>query len=368
MITRFGTRLSTLAALLSLGACSTSPADPASGPDDGRTNTEQNPFVPRDLMDAVDALSNALGEQPEAGDVKISVVANRHSNYWTPAQIGAGRAASGIGCFSTFDATSDGLASSQSEILQRKIAEGFKGISVSAIDATDIMPTIDEATKADVNVITFDSDAAAGSARSFYLGTVNYEAGKAAGTKMVELLGGSGKVAAFAGLSTAANAQERIQGLADAFAGTGVELVQSYFDEIDFDVARSNVESALETHSDLAGIVGIYAYNGPIAMSVLEDRSKVGDLKLVSFDLDVSTLEGLANGTVDAAIGQRPYWMGYLSVYTLYSMTVLGEDETLSILAPWLDGDSFSTGQDIVTPETIGLYGEYLETLGISNN
>jgi hypothetical protein len=60
--------------------------------------------------------------------------------------------------------------------------------------------------------------------------------------------------------------------------------------------------------------------------------------------------------------------MGYLSVYTLYSMSVLGQDETLDIIAPWLDGDVFSTGQDIVTPETIGLYGEYLETLGISNN
>jgi ribose transport system substrate-binding protein len=301
--------------------------------------------------------------------VKISVIANRHSNYWTPAQIGTGRAASAIGCFSTFDATSDGLASSQSEILERKIAEGFKGISVSAIDATEIMPTIDEATAANVDVITFDSDAAAGSGRSFYLGTVNYEAGKAAGTKVVELLGTpGGKVAAFAGLSTAANANERIQGLADAFAGTDVQLVGSYFDEIDFEVARNNVEAAMDEHSDLAGIVGIYAYNGPIAMRVLEDRDKLGALKLVSFDLDVSTLEGLASGKVDAAIGQRPYWMGYLSVYTLYSMSVLGQDETLDIIAPWLDGDVFSTGQDIVTPETIGLYGEYLETLGISNN
>src|SRR4030095_3367019 len=64
-----------------------------------------NPFVPTDLELAVDALSAALGDQPGAGDVKVSIVANRHSNYWTPAQIGTGRAASAIGCFSTFDAT-----------------------------------------------------------------------------------------------------------------------------------------------------------------------------------------------------------------------------------------------------------------------
>jgi len=331
--------------------------------------SEKNQFEPTDLEDAVGALSDALGAQPEAGDVKVAVVANRHSNYWTPAQIGAGRAASAIGCFSTFDATSDGLATSQSSILERKITEGFAGISVSAIDATEIVPTISDAVAANVDVITFDSDAKSGSMRSFYLGTVNYEAGKAAGKKMAELIGSSGgKVAAFAGLSTAANAQERIQGITDAFEGTGVTLVKSYFDEIKFDVARTNVETALTEYTDLAGIIGVYAYNGPIALNVLEDQKKVGTLKLVAFDLDVTTLEGLSSGKVDAAIGQRPYWMGYLSVYSLFAMKVLGKDETLRVLAPWMNGDVFSTGQDIVTPTTIASYKEYLETLGISNN
>jgi ribose transport system substrate-binding protein len=324
------------------------------------------------LEDAVDALSTALGEQTEASDVKLAVVANRHSNYWTPAQIGTGRAASSIGCFSTFDATSDGQSSSQREILDRKVAEGFVGISVSAINATDIEPSITGAVDQGLGVITFDSDAASGSKRSLYLGTVNNEAGLAAGEKMVELLGASGgKVAAFAGLSTAANAQERISGIESAFAGTNVQLVKTYFDEIDFDLARTNVETALREHTDLAGIIGVYAYNGPIALGVLESQNKVGTLKLVAFDLDVGTLEGLSAGKVDAAIGQRPYWMGYLSVYLLYAMNSLGRDRTWSIVGPWLTGpqqDVFSTGQDIVTPETIDLYTKYLATLGISSS
>jgi ribose transport system substrate-binding protein len=333
---------------------------------------EPNPFAPTDLENAVDALATALGDQTDASGVKIAVVANRHSNYWTPAQIGTGRAASSIGCFASFDATSDGASESQVEILNRKVGEGFAGISVSAISATGIEPAIGNATGSALNVITFDSDAAPGSQRAFYLGTVNYEAGKAAGEKMVELLGASGgKVAAFAGLSTAANAQERVQGLQDAFAGKGVELVQTYFDEIDFDVARTNVETALVQHGDLAGIVGIYAYNGPIALGVLEAQQKVGSLKLVAFDLDPTTLDGLAAGTVDAAIGQRPYWMGYLSVYSLYAMKALGPEQTMNVLAPFLsgpNGDVFSTGQDVVTPDTIDQYRDYLESLGISSS
>ncbi len=365
----FGKTVALLTLVAATQACGGDDSAPPGGNNGPPT---ENPFVPTDLEDAVDALSTALGEQTEASDVKLAVVANRHSNYWTPAQIGTGRAASSIGCFSTFDATSDGQSSSQREILDRKVKEGFAGISVSAINATDIEPSITGAVDQGVGVITFDSDAAGGSKRSLYLGTVNREAGQAAGEKMVELLGASGgKVAAFAGLSTAANAQERVAGIEAAFAGKNVQLVKTYFDEIDFDVARSNVESALSEHSDLAGIIGVYAYNGPIALGVLESQNKVGTLKLVAFDLDVGTLEGLAAGKVDAAIGQRPYWMGYLSVYLLYAMNTFGPDRTWSIVGPWLSGpnkDVFSTGQDIVTPETIGLYTKYLATLGISSS
>lgn len=341
-------------------------------PDGGEDNEVVNPFFPSDLNDAVDALAVALGDQPQAGDARIAVVANRHSNYWTPAQIGTGRAASVIGCYSSFDATSDGMNQSQIDILDRQVEQEFVGISVSAIDAMGIEPAIENAVDNDTNVITFDSDAAPGSARTLYLGTVNYEAGKAAGEKMVELLGSEGgKVATFAGLSTAANAQERMQGILDAFEGTNVEVVGSYFDDIDFEVAKSNVEDALAENPDLDGMVTIYAYNGPIALGVLEDQDKAGDVKLVAFDLDAATLEGLEAGTVHAAIGQRPYWMGYLSVYILYAMDALGVEETLEVLEPWMSGDNrdiFSTGQDIVTPESLEQYREYLTSLGISSS
>jgi ribose transport system substrate-binding protein len=333
---------------------------------------EPNPFEPKDLKAAAAALSAAVNGTANAADVKVAVVANRHSNYWTPAQIGAGRAASAIGCFSTFDATSDGLSAQQVDILNRKVAESFGGISVSAIDAAGIEPAIDNAVANNVNVITFDSDAVAGSMRTLYLGTVNYEAGKAAGAKMAELLGTKGgKVVAVAGLSTAANAQERIQGIRDAFTGTNVQMVKSYFDNINFDVARTNVEMAFAETPDLAGIIGVYAYNGPIALGVLESMQKIGAVRLVAFDLDTATLDGLATGKVDAAIGQRPYWMGYLSVYLLYAMKTLGVAQTKAMLGTWMsgpNGDIFSTGQDIVTPMTIGKYRQYLESLGISSS
>jgi ribose transport system substrate-binding protein len=359
-----------LAACL-IGGCSDDKAAPAAQGGTGGTGTEENPFFPKSLDQATKVLQAELGEQLNAGDIKISVVANRHSNYWTPAQIGTGRASSSIGCFADFDATSDGKVTSQAAILERKVSDGFAGIAVSAIDSVALEPAVQHAVDNDLHVLTFDSDTAAGSVRSLYLGTINYEAGVAAGEKMVELLGDTGgAVAAFAGLSTAANAQERIQGIKDAFEGTRVDLVESYFDEIDFAVAQANVESAFETYPDLKGLIGVYAYNGPIALGVREELGKIGTTKLVAFDLDPATLAGLEEGTVDAAIGQRPYWMGNLSVYILFAMKQLGAERTKTTLAPWISGDNqdiFSTGQDVVTPDTLPAYKAYLSSLGISS-
>jgi ribose transport system substrate-binding protein len=191
---------------------------------------------------------------------------------------------------------------------------------------------------------------------------------------MVELLGsGGGKVAVLGGRAAASNAQERVRGVVDAFKGTAVEVAFQAYDDIDFDndVPRQIVIDAVTDHPDLDGIIGIYAYNGPIAMGVLEDRKLTGSLKLVAFDLDAQTIAGLKNGTVDAALGQRPYWMGYLSVYILYAMSALGEDATMDLLAPWLGGergDLFDSGHDVVTPENIDQYEAYLSSLGLSNS
>lgn len=347
---------------------------------------ETNAFFPTDLSDAVDALREAVGPQADAGSFKLATIANRHSNYWTPVQIGTAVAATELGCFATFDATDDGLVASQQAILEDLVAEGYAGIAVAPLKSDELVPVIDDlaGTMVDhdgsestpelpVNIITFDTDADAGSERELYVGTINYEAGFAAGTKMVELLGeAGGKVAALGGLISGSNAQERVQGIYDSFEGTNVELVDYEngiwpADGIDPDVARQIVVDALADHADLKGIIGIFGYNGPTALTVLEEQGKAGDIKLIAFDLESATIAGLKAGTIQAALAQRPYWMGVLSIHVLFALQKLGVEQTKTVLAPWIDGDLFSTGQDVVTPDDIGEYEEYLTSLGLSN-
>jgi ribose transport system substrate-binding protein len=330
-----------------------------------------NPFIPTDLVEAVAALDQAVGPQEDAGTVKVSLIANSHGEFWTAAQIGTSLAGAELGCVTNWDATTDNLSASQVAIVQSKVAEEFNAVGVSAINPEEIEVALQEAVDAGVPVITFDSDARAGSVRTLYMGSINYDAGYAAGAKMVEVLAGqSGSVALFVGLGEADNAVQRIRGVEDALAGTDVSVAEVYVDNKDSDLARGNVETALDTHDDLVGLIGIYAYNGPAIREVLIERGVTADYKLVAFDLETATLEGLADGTVHAAIGQRPYWWGFLGVRVLFAMDRIGPAATLDALAPYLSGDAMdilSTGQDVVTPETIDQYNEYLQELGIPN-
>lgn len=359
-----------VAALLGLlGAACDSPSESPDASTGGDAGVAVNPFTPDELEDAVEALEAALGEQPGAGDVRLAMVANRHSAFWTSTQIGTQRAAQRLGCVAQFTATTDGLPEQQAAIIDGLVADRFTGIGVSVIDPTSLEPHLAAAVEGGASVITFDSDALAGSVRSLYLGTINYNAGRIAGEAMLEALAGQGgEVLAFAGLETAANAQERVQGIRDVFEGTNVQLVDVRYDNIDFAVARTNVAEALDAHPDAVGVMGIYAYNGPIAVGVIEERGVTGTLKVVSFDTDPGTLAGLAAGTVHAAIGQRPYWFGYLGATILFAMDRLGEAATLEILEPFLDDGIFDSGVDVITPATLEQYYQYLDSLGIPSS
>jgi len=79
----------------------------------------------------------------------------------------------------------------------------------------------------------------------------------------------------------------------------------------------------------------------------------------------------MGDGAVQAMIGQRVYFYGYLSGWVMYAMSILGEEATMELLDPWLSdlGDEgkihLNTGVDVIKADTFDLYKEYLESIGI---
>jgi ribose transport system substrate-binding protein len=335
---------------------------------DAAATEEANPFAPADLVAIVDTLREATaGNDPT--QYKFAVVVNVLSPFWTAAAIGEQRASSELGTPVVFMAPAQaGDIASQQSLLETLVTDGYSGIAFSAIDPASVVSIVQNGMDQGVNFITMDSDSA-DSGRPIFLALDNHRGGFLAGQAMVDALGDDcGQVVGFVGFITAQNAVDRIAGIEEAFEGTNCTLETVLVDNGDPSVALSNSETALTTYPDLKGMIGIYSYNGPAAIQALRTANRVGEVKLVAFDLATETMQGLRDNVVSAAIGQRVYYYGYLPVYILYAMSTIGPEETMALLDPYLSGDNhdlIDAGADIVTPENLDAYVEYLNSIGI---
>jgi ribose transport system substrate-binding protein len=220
-----------------------------------------------------------------------------------------------------------------------------------------------------IPVLLTDSDAT-GSARAMYIGMSDYDAGRAAGEAALEIIG-SGQIVGLVGYATAQNAQDRIRGVNDVLEGTDLELVEVLLDDIKPEVALSNAQTAMQSYPDLAGFLTFYSYDGPAACQAVAQAGKEGEVKIVAFDAEPETQRCMQEGVVQAMIGQRVYFYGYLSGYVMYAMSILGEEATVKLLDPWLGewGDEgkihLNTGVDVIKADSFELYKEYLESINI---
>ena len=334
---------------------------------------EDNPYRPNELFAAVEDLKAATeGESPPAG-AKFAFLTNNMSPFWTASQIGVARASSELNVPIAFQApTSSDLLSQQLSMLETFVNDGYTGVTFSAIDREAPASIIEKAVAQGTIMLNMDSDAT-GSDRALYIGMSDYDAGRAAAEAALDIIG-EGKVVGLVGFATAQNAQDRIAGVNDVFEGTDMELVEVLIDDIKPEVALSNAQTAIQKYGDdLAGFITFYSYDGPAACQAIKQANKVGEIKLVAFDAEPETQTCMTEGVVQVMIGQRVYFYGYLSGYVMNAMSILGEEETLKVLDPYLDelGDEgkirLNTGVDVIRDDSLDLYKAYLDSVGIAS-
>ncbi|HYI05757.1 MAG TPA: substrate-binding domain-containing protein, partial [Reyranella sp.] len=172
--------------------------------------------------------------------------------------------------------------------------------------------------------ITFDSDAP-NSKRLLYIGTNNYEAGKALGAEIVKLLPNGGKMAVFVGTLSADNAAQRLKGIEDAIKDKKIQIVDKREDNTDRAKARSNVEDIINAHSDLKLVAGLWSYNGPAIASAIEALGKKGKIQAAVFDEEEGALNGIANDVIACTVVQKPFDFGYLSSKWMHELATKPE-------------------------------------------
>ena len=97
-------------------------------------------------------------------------------------------------------------------------------------------------------------------------------------------------------------------------------ILDTLTDQFNRAKAKANAEDTLAKHADIDAMVGLFAYNPPLILEALKLADKVGKVKVIAFDEDDATLQGIKDGTVHGTVVQNPYMYGYKSIEILAAL------------------------------------------------
>ncbi len=252
----------------------------------------------------------------------------------------------------------------QIQIVQDLISQGFDGIAVAPSNAPAMAKALRSAKDAGIAVMTWDSDLLPEDAdiRSTYVGTKNYDIGVKLAEIAMQRHPDGGSLCLQTGGAAAANHNERLLGVRETLAGEklgdppGSNLDgQNGWTEIsgcplitddDGNKAVQGMTDILAANPDLTAFISTGAftqwYDNAYRQAVEPYKAKMddGSLSILVADTLPMQMEQLADGLSDGQVGQRPYEMGYKSMFILKDL-IEGKDVE----------DPIYTGLDVCTAE-----------------
>ena len=120
----------------------------------------------------------------------------------------------------------------------------------------------------------------------------------------------------FVAMREVQNAWDRFEGLKESLQDSKVEIIDLLTDDVHEGRARQNAYETLKKYTDLAGMVGLWSYNGPAILQALRPEGNVGQIKIVCFDDERATLAAVKEGAIFGTVAQQPFEYGYQSVQT----------------------------------------------------
>jgi ribose transport system substrate-binding protein len=289
--------------------------------------------------------------------LKLAFVSNNPSDFWKIAGAGIRKYEKEGKVQVDLKMPPNGTPEDQNQILQNLAAQGYDAITVSVAAPNDQVGVLNSVARTS-KLITTDSDAPK-SKRLLYIGTNNYEGGKKLGGEIVKLLPDGGKIAVFVGTLAADNAAQRLKGVEDATKPYRIEIVDRREDNTDRARARSNVEDMINAHRDLKLCVGLWSYNGPAIAAAIEALGKQGQVLAAVFDEEAGTLAGIARGSIQVTVVQKPFQFGYLSSKWMHELATQGD----AAMARLPKDGIIDTGVEVVNKDNVAEFSKRLAEL-----
>jgi ribose transport system substrate-binding protein len=264
--------------------------------------------------------------------------------FWQTIHAGALKAASEYDFEALWNAPQLEIdASRQITIVENLITRQVAGIVLAPVDEEALVAVVERAADLGIPVSIFDSGIKTDKILT-YVATDNYEAGRMAGRRMGEILGGSGKVGVIGFMPGSASTMQREQGFVDVIAEEfpGIENLGVRFNMADRAKAMEEAENLMTAHPDLAGLFADNESSTDGTVRAVKQRGAAGKVKIVGFDASEELIAEMRAGATDSIVVQDPFKMGYEATRAM--------GEHLAGREPVREMDS---GAYLITPENV---------------
>ena len=222
----------------------------------------------------------------------------------------------------------------QSRQVDDFITKQVDAIILCPCDCKAVGATIAKANNAGIPVFTADLTSASDQGKVVsHVATDNLDGGRKAAEAVIELLGGSGKVAVL-DFKRAESCELRMDGFNEVISKeTGIEVLKPLPGGGNEKISADAAATILEAHRDLDAF---FCVNDPSAMgavNAIEGAKKEGKIQVVGFDAQSFARDAVRNGRLYATIVQYPKEIGRLSADAVHRH-LIGEEVEPEILIP----------------------------------
>jgi ribose transport system substrate-binding protein len=257
------------------------------------------------------------GEGGDGGKPYIALVSKGFQHqFWQAVKEGAEQAAEEFDVEITFEGPdTEADVDQQLQQLQTALDKGPDAIGFAALDSQAADPYLQQAQDAGIPVIAFDSGVESDIPVTT-AATDNKAAAAEAAKQMVELVGGSGKIALVVHDQTSVTGIDRRDGFVDYIEENApdIEIVDSQYGGGDQLKSTDLAKAILQANPDLKGIYGSNEGSAIGVVNAVTELGLEGKLTVIGFDSGQAQIDAINDGLMAGAITQNPVGIGYETV------------------------------------------------------
>ena len=195
--------------------------------------------------------------------------------------------------------------------------ENIVALALSPLEEEGIIKAINELTKDNIKIITFNTDLQKIDKLCF-IGQNLVQSGRVAGELMGKLLPAGGKVAILSGSTRIRALQERIQGFKEIIQEElqGLKIIEILENITNNDDSYNKAIHLVKKFPDLKGI--FITANGIEGLGKALRELGREDIKFICYDIFPGAIELIKSKTIDFAITQEPFMQGYLPIKVFF--------------------------------------------------